>query len=306
MQPKKRFRELLKSKQIIVAPGAFDALIAKLIEHNGFPAVYMTGGGTASALLGVPDIGLTTMSEMLFNARRIAAAVTVPVIADADTGYGNVLNVRRTVREFEQAGVAAIHIEDQVWPKRCGHFSGKQLITKKEMCQKIAAAVEAKTDPDFCIIARTDALTVNGIDDALQRAKAYKKCGADILFVESPRNIEEIKKIAGVLGEYPLLYNMVHGGLSPYITVEGLQNLGFNIVIFPGSARSAALKAVADLFNHIKIHGTVEGYLDHMMNREDYLEFMELKKLRDLENRYAAIDDNAIESSAPIWKALKK
>ncbi len=291
----KQFRNLLDREEIIVAPGAFDALMAKLIQQKGFQAVYMTGGGTAASLLGTPDIGLITMSEMLSNAHAIAQAVTIPVIADADTGYGNVLNVGRTVREYEQAGVAAIHIEDQVWPKRCGHFSGKQLITTKEMCQKVAAAVEARNDRNFIIIARTDALTVNGLKDAIARAEAYGRCGADVLFVESPRNIEEVKTIANSLRDYPLLYNMVHGGLSPYLSVGELKEIGFKIVIYPGSIRSAALKAASDFLGHLKSTGSIEGFLDRMWAREDYLELIELAKYKKLEERYANIGDGETE-----------
>src|SRR5256714_11916196 len=196
MRTTTRLLELLAGPDLIVAPGAYDALSARLIAQAGFPAVYMTGFGTAASVLGQPDVGLLTMSEMVSRAAALAAVVgDRPLIADADTGYGNPINVRRTVREYERAGVAAIHIEDQVWPKKCGHMEGKQVIPVDEMVQKIRAAADARQDPDFVIIARTDANAVNGFEDALQRGKAYREAGADVLFIEAPRSLAELRTI---------------------------------------------------------------------------------------------------------------
>src|SRR6202047_4136026 len=238
------FRELLAEAEPVIAPGAYDALTARLIEQAGFPAVYMTGFGTSASLLGRPDVGLLTMSQMVDNARRIAQAVDVPVIADADTGYGNPLNVIRTVQEYELAGVSAIHIEDQVMPKKCGHMENKQVIAAAEMTEKIRAAVEARSSSDFLIIARTDARAVEGLDSALRRARAYREAGADILFVEAPQNEDEVAQVARAFPNMPLLFNWAGGGKPPPLPLERLNDLGYRIVIFPISALLTAAKAV--------------------------------------------------------------
>src|SRR5213593_1423213 len=202
-----RLRELLVQQDLLVAPGAYDALSARLIAQAGFPAVYMTGFGTAASVLGQADVGLLTMSEMVSRAATLAAVVgDRPLIADADTGYGNPINVRRTIREYERAGVAAVHIEDQVWPKKCGHMEGKQVISMNEMVQKIRAAVDARQDPDFVIIARTDANAVNGLEDALLRGQAYREAGVDVIFIEAPRSIAELQAIKQAFPDVPLLY----------------------------------------------------------------------------------------------------
>ena len=238
-----KFRQLLREPGIIMAPGAYDCITAKLIETAGFPAVYMTGAGTSVARLGYPDLALATMTEMLDNAGSIADAVDVPVIADADTGYGGVLNVRRTVRQYERSGVAALHIEDQDFPKRCGHLDDKRVIPVSDMVQKILAAVDARTDDDFTIIVRTDALAVTGWDDSMRRCEAYVKAGADVLFVEALRTPEEVER-AGRALDVPLLYNYVETGKSPLLPAAELERLGFKIVIFPASALLTAVQAV--------------------------------------------------------------
>src|SRR5213080_5354161 len=197
-------RELLAGPDLLVAPGAYDALSARLIAQAGFSAVYMTGFGTAASVLGQPDVGLLTMSEMVSRAAALAAIVgDRPLIADADTGYGNPINVRRTVREYERAGVAAVHIEDQVWPKKCGHMEGKQVIPVDEMVQKVRAAVEARQDPDLVIIARTDANAVHGLEDAIHRGKAYHEAGADVIFIEAPRSMTELRSIKQKFPDVP-------------------------------------------------------------------------------------------------------
>src|SRR5947209_9259162 len=203
---------------MVLAPGCYDPLGARLIEEAGFPAAYMTGFGSAAARLGQPDVGLLTLSEMVDNAHRIAEAVGIPVIADADTGYGNALNVIRTVREYEAAGVAAIHIEDQVMPKKCGHIEGKELIGAGEMVAKVSAAVAARRSSDFLIIARTDARAVEGLGGALDRAQRYRDAGADILFVEAPQSAEEIQEIGARFAGVPLLFNYAEGGRTPAVT----------------------------------------------------------------------------------------
>ena len=212
---------------MVLAPGCFDALGARLIAEAGFPAAYMTGFGTAAARLGQPDVGLLTMTEMVDNARRIAGAVGIPVIADADTGYGNPINVIRTVQEYETAGVAAIHIEDQVMPKKCGHMDGKHVIDALEMAAKVRAAVTARTSDEFLIIARTDARAVEGLPAALERARHYRDAGADVLFVEAPQSIAEIEAIAAALPDVPLLFNYAEGGKTPPVTHAQLRRVRF-------------------------------------------------------------------------------
>src|SRR5277367_4079521 len=236
-----RFRELLRRDGMIVAPGAYDCITARMIARAGFDAVYMTGAGTA-ATLGYPDFGLVTMSEMVGNAGRIAAAVDLPVIADADTGYGNELNVVRTVREYERTGVAGIHIEDQGFPKKCGHLDDKEIIPREDWLAKIAAAAASRHDRDFLIIARTDARAVAGFDEAIARANAALDAGADMAFVEAPQTMEEIasvpKRVKG-----PCLLNVVWGGKTPEIDLRDAETLGFKLAIVPGLLLKAAIGA---------------------------------------------------------------
>ena len=286
MKATAKLRQLLRAPGIIVAPGAYDCLTAKLIEQEGFPAVYMTGAGTALTRLGTADLGLATLSEMVSNAAAMAATVSVPLIADADTGYGGALNVYRTVREYERSGVAAVHIEDQIFPKRCGHLDGKQVVPCEEMVIKLRAAVEARTDEDFVLIARTDALAVTGLDDTLRRCHAYAEAGADVLFVEAVRTREEI---AHVLREVsvPLLYNFVEHGKSPLLAVAELQRLGFKIVIFPGSIMLAVLPLVREILAEIKQHGTTQGLLQRMTNVVELFETMGLSAMLALDARVA-------------------
>ncbi len=262
------FRKLLSEPGIIVAPGAYDCLTATIIQQAGFPAVYMTGAGTSVARLGYPDLALATMTEMLGNAADIASVVDVPVIADADTGYGGILNVQRTVRQYERTGVAAIHIEDQEFPKRCGHLDNKRVIPAEDMVQKIRAAVDARTDPDFTIIVRTDALAVTGWDDSMHRCEDYIKAGADVLFVEALRTPEEAERVTKSLG-VPLLYNFVETGKSPLIPASELEQLGFKIVIFPVSALLTVCRVVTDLMRELKLKGTTSHLMDNMVNVEE-------------------------------------
>lgn len=227
-----RFRELLRRDGMVVAPGAYDCITAKLIEAAGFEAVYMTGAGTA-ATLGYPDFGLVTMSEMVGNAERIAAAVGLPVIADADTGYGNELNVYRTVREYERSAVAGIHIEDQGFPKKCGHLDDKEIVPREEWLAKIRAAASARRDPDFLIIARTDARAVAGFDEAIARANAALAAGAEMVFVEAPQTIEEVAAVPRLV-RGPCLLNVVYGGKTPDLDLREAERLGYKMAILPG------------------------------------------------------------------------
>ena len=281
-----RLRELLSAPDLLVAPGAFDCLSARLITAAGFPAVYMTGFGTAASYLGLPDVGLLGMSEMVEQARRIVAAVDVPVIADADTGYGNPLNVIRTVQAYEGAGVAAIHIEDQLAPKKCGHLDGKQLISASEMVAKIHAAVAARRSSDFSIIARTDARAVEGLDRTLSRAAQYREAGADILFVEAPQSIADIETIAASLRGVPLLFNWAEGGKTPPVPLARLRELGYRVVIFPISTLLVAARAVRDILSVIKQDGTPAAAMARMTPFQEFVDFLGLPEIRDLEQRF--------------------
>src|SRR3954470_1172365 len=227
-----RFRELLRRDGMVVAPGAYDCITARLIERAGYDAVYMTGAGTA-AMLGYPDFGLVTMSEMVDNARRIATATGVPVIADADTGYGNELNVVRTVREYETAGVAGIHIEDQGFPKKCGHLEDKEIVPREDWLAKIRAAASARRSPDFLIIARTDSRAVAGFDEAIARANAAIAAGADMAFVEAPQTVEEVAAVPRLV-KGPCLLNVVRGGKTPDLDLREAESMGYKLAIVPG------------------------------------------------------------------------
>jgi 2,3-dimethylmalate lyase len=258
MRTSTRLRELLARPGIVAAPGAYDGISARLIEAAGFAAVYMTGAGTAASSLGEPDLGLATATEMATHAAHLAAAISLPLIADADTGYGNALNVVRTVRAYERAGVAALHLEDQVAPKKCGHIAGKEVIPAAEFADKIRAAKEYRTDPDLVIIARTDARAVTGLDDAIERANRYAEAGADVLFVEAPQSEEELARVAREV-KAPLLANMIAGGRTPSLTVAELERLGFKLVIFPGVCMAAAMRAVERALERLRVNGTDAG-----------------------------------------------
>lgn len=269
-----------------MAPGAHDAFTAKIIEQTGgFQAVYMTGSGATMSILGEPDIGLLTMTEMVTHARNLANAVSLPVIADADTGYGNVINVARTVREYESTGVAAIHIEDQVTPKRCGHFEGKQVVSQMEMVGKIKAAVDAREDPDFVLIARTDARAVLGLDEAIKRARAYVEAGADVIFLEAPQSLEELKIIVKSI-DAPLLVNMDEGTKTPLLTAQELEEMGYKIVIFPRSAPCAAAKTIQELMKLLKETGTTRGFSNRILTFEERNQLTGLARYQEMEKKY--------------------
>jgi carboxyvinyl-carboxyphosphonate phosphorylmutase len=282
-----RLRALLDSGQTIVAPGAFDPLSARLVEEAGFPAVYMTGFGTSAALIGRPDVGLLTMTEMAGNAGRIAACVDIPVIADADTGYGNPLNVIRTVGAYEAAGVAGIHIEDQVAPKKCGHMEGKLVIPAEEMVQKVRAAVEARTQPDFVIIARTDARAPEGLERALQRGRMYRAAGADALFIEALTSEAEAREAIEAFPGVPLLFNWAEGGKTPPISLERVKELGYRIVIFPIAALLAATGAMRRILREIAQAGTPAAAMSELPTFAEFVDFIGLPQVREAEQRYA-------------------
>lgn len=287
MRTTTRLRELLAAPGIIPAPGAYDCLSAAVIERAGFPVVYMTGAGTSISRTGYPDIGLTTMSEMVANAAAIARTVSVPVIADADTGYGDVLQVRRTIREYERAGVAGVHIEDQESPKRCGHLDDKRVVPQEEMVRKLHAALDAREDDDFTIIARCDALAVTGWDDALRRCEAYVEAGADVLFLEALQTREQARDVTSRF-DIPVLYNFVETGKSPLLPVSELEALGFKLVIFPISAMLAALKTMTDLMQELRDTGTTaRAVADRMVSIHECFDTMGLSDMLALDAAYA-------------------
>jgi carboxyvinyl-carboxyphosphonate phosphorylmutase len=285
-----RLRELLDSGETIVAPGAFDPLAARLVEEAGFPAVYMTGFGTSAALIGRPDVGLLTMTEMADNAARIAACVDIPVIADADTGYGNPLNVIRTVSAYEAAGVAGIHIEDQVAPKKCGHMDGKLVIPAPEMVAKIRAAVEARARPEFVLIARTDARAVEGLERAIERGRMYRQAGADVLFIEAVVTEQEAQEAARAFPDVPLLFNWAEGGKTPPISLDRLRELGYRIVIFPISTLLAATAAMRRVLQEIAEAGTPAAMLPELPTFGEFVDFIGLPEVREAEQRYAVTE----------------
>ncbi len=281
-----RLRERLAHGPIVVAPGAYDALLARLIEAAGFEAVYFTGAGASYSILGQPDLGLLTLSEMAERAARLSEAVRVPVIADGDTGYGNAINVIRTVREYERAGVAAIQLEDQASPKRCGHLSGKELISADEMVGKLRAARDARSSPDLLIVARTDARSVLGLDEALRRAERYAEAGADVLFVESPQSVEELAAIGRAFRGVPLLANMVEGGRTPLLPAAELERLGFRLVIFPNALTRRIVHAARELLATLRLSGTTERLLDRMATFAELNDALGIARYRELEERY--------------------
>nr|WP_320026722.1 oxaloacetate decarboxylase [uncultured Acetobacterium sp.] len=281
-----KMRELLKTKKMVVAPGAHDGMTAKIIGRLGFDAVYMTGYGQSASHLGQPDVGLMTMTEMVARASSIVEAAGVPVIADADTGFGNAVNVMRTVREYEKAGVAVIQLEDQVMPKKCGHMIGREIIAMDEMVGKIKAAVDTRMNPDFMIMARTDARTIMGIEEAIKRGQAYKEAGADIVFIESPESVEEMKMITTQIDGYTLA-NMVEGGRTPLLKNQELEALGFNLTIYPTASIYVATKAMVDLWTALKNDDTTANVMDKMVTFAEFNDLIGLDAIREIERNYA-------------------
>ena len=278
-------RELLAGPEPVLAPGAYDGLSARLVARAGFPAVYMTGFGASASLLGRPDVGLLSFAEMAGHARRLVQAVDVPVIADADDGSGNPLNVMRTVREYAAAGVAAMHVEDQVAPKRCGHMDGKDVIDAGEMVEKVRAAVEARGDDGPLVIARTDARAVEGLDAALERARQYRDAGADLLFVEAPETEAEIEAVAAAFPDVPLVFNWIDGGKTPTLPLDRVRELRFALVIFPVTTLFAAGQAVADALARIRDDGTPAALA--VPSFEAFTDMIGLPEVRALEARFA-------------------
>jgi len=282
---KGRLKKLLQNDTILVVPAAFDMVSAKIIEKTGFEAVYLSGYGQAVSHLGFPDAGLMTFTEMLERVHNMANTINIPLLADGDTGYGGAANVRRIVNEFEQAGAAAVQLEDQEMPKRCGHTEGKRIVDAREMVQKIEAAVESRRSDDFLIVARTDALSVTGLEEAVKRGKIYEKAGADIIFIESPQTNEEMR-IIGKSFEKPVMANLIEGGKTPLVPVIVLEKMGFKIVAYALTTLLAAIKAIQRAMEILKTQGTTEGILDEIMNFKEFDTFIGFLELRDFEAKF--------------------
>jgi carboxyvinyl-carboxyphosphonate phosphorylmutase len=282
-----RFRNMLNEEGIVVQPGVYDALTAKLAERVGFKIITHTGYGTAASLLGMPDVGLVSFKEMCDRVTSIARAVSIPVFSDADTGYGNAINVYRTVKEYIRGGTAGLFIEDQVWPKRCGHMSGKQVIPAEEMVGKIKAAIDARDgeDPDFVIGARTDALATHGLDEAIRRANLYSGAGADFVYIEAYENIEQMERAIKSVSA-PLSLNLIEGGKTPIVNIKQAEEMGFKLVAFPLTALWATTKAVTRALEVLKETGSAQSYLNELTTWEQFNEIIGLPEIREMEERY--------------------
>jgi 2-methylisocitrate lyase-like PEP mutase family enzyme len=279
-----QLKALLATRRAVILPGTPNALFARVIEDLGFEAVYVTGAGIANMSLGVPDIGLVTLSELVEHVAAICDAVTVPVLADADTGFGNPVNMTRTVRMLERAGAAGIQIEDQVFPKKCGHFKGKDVIPLGEMVQKIKAAVDSRLDGDFQIVARTDARAVRGFEEGMERAHAFIAAGADATFVEAPINLDELARIGAL--PVPQLANMVFGGLTPSVPQKGLADMGFGAVLYANAALQAALKSVRDVLGSLKANGSLDAVREQLASFDERQRVVDKDRYDALEARY--------------------
>ncbi len=293
MNSRQVLKQLLQRKTLLVAPGCFNGLSARLVEEAGFEAAYLSGGAVARSM-GIPDIGLVTMSESIERAVEVVSAIKIPIIADADTGYGNAVNLVRSVREFERAGVAAIHIEDQITPKRCGHLDGKEVIPLAEMEMKLEAAFKARTDPDFCIIARTDARGVNGFDDAIERARAFAKLGVDAIFVEAPQSEEELAEIPRRIPDVPLLVNVFKGGKTPMLPIQRLEQMGYRIAIYPSETQRAAIHAMRTTLATLKREGTTESIDTMLTTFKERDRVVALDDWQKIERQFMAVQTDKV------------
>ena len=293
MNSRQVLRQLLQRKTLLVAPGCFNGLSARLVEEAGFEAAYLSGGAVARSM-GIPDIGLVTMSESIERAVEVVSAIKIPIIADADTGYGNAVNLVRSVREFERAGVAAIHIEDQITPKRCGHLDGKEVIPRGEMEMKLEAALNTRSDPDFCIIARTDARGVNGFDDAIERARAFAKLGVDAIFVEAPQSEEELAEIPRRIPDVPLLVNVFKGGKTPMLPMQRLEQMGYRIAIYPSETQRAAIHAMRTTLATLKREGTTESIDTMLTTFKERDRVVALDDWQKIERQFMAVQTDKV------------
>lgn len=280
-------KQLAEGDEVVLSPGVYDALSAKLAEQAGFKTALITGYGVSAAMLGEPDFGLLTMAEMLDVTRRVTAAVDIPIVVDADTGYGNAINVLRTVKEFERAGAAGIILEDQVWPKRCGHMMGKQVISMEEYIQKLRAALDSREDPEFVIVARTDARAPLGLEEAIRRGCAYKEEGADAVFVEAPRTVEELRRI-GQSVPGPLVANMIERAQTPTLPADELAKLGFRLVGYVLTGLYCAAYALREAYAELKEKGTSEALEERMIWFGDFHSVIGLPEKMDLEKKYGS------------------
>jgi len=282
----KSIRKLLQDKsRPLVIPGIYDAIGAKIVEKVGFEAMFQTGYGTSATLFGMPDYGFIGSTETVDNARRICRAVSVPVIVDADTGYGNALSVWKLVQELENAGASGIFLEDQRWPKRCGHMQGKEVVPIDEYAEKLQAALDARSNKNFIIVARTDARATEGLDKAIERGLYYKKVGADVIFVEAPKTIQEMKKIGSAI-DAPLVANMIEGGATPISSETKLHEMGFKIILYPLSVLFSNTYATLQILRELKRSGTTRKLNKKLVNFDQFNDLVELKKYRKLEKQY--------------------
>ncbi len=284
----KNLKNMLKTKKPLVIPGVYDALGAKIAQKIGFDAMFQTGYGTSATLFGMPDYGFIGAAETVDNARRICRAVSTPVIVDSDTGYGNALSVWKLVKELESAGAAGMFLEDQRWPKRCGHMQGKEVIPQEEYTEKLSAAIDARESKDFFIVARTDARATKGLDEAISRGKENKKTGADAVFVEAPKTLDEMKQIGREINA-PLVANMIEGGATPLSSAEALNKMGFKIVLYPLSILYANAFATMNILSELKKTGSTSRYRHKVVNFDQFNDLVELDKFRNMEKRYGKI-----------------
>lgn len=282
---KSLLKQLNDKSKIIVMPGVYDALSARIAEHVGFDVVFQSGYSVSAGILGMPDYGFLNAGEAVEQARKIVRAISIPLIVDVDTGYGNPLTVWRLIRDLEAAGAAGVFLEDQVWPKRCGHMSGKQVVSTDEYIPKLKAAIEARRSKEFVIVARTDAIEPLGIDEAIRRGKEYRKVGADAVFIEAPRTIDDLKKI-GKSVNAPLVANMMEGGKTPLLSAEELRKMGFRLVVFPLSALFATTYAIRETFKALKSKGITKSAMNGMVTFEEFNRFVDLHKYKKLEQKY--------------------
>jgi methylisocitrate lyase len=278
-------RKYIFEDSILIMPGAHDALTAKIVEQSGFKALTIGGYSASASLLGKPDLSFLTLTEMVDCVSRIVDVIDIPIFTDGDTGHGGVLNVRQTVQKIEKTGAAGIFIEDQVFPKRCGHMLDKQVIEKQEMVAKVKAAVDARVDPDFVIMARTDALAVNGLEDAIERGNLFAEAGADLIFVEAPISLEQMRMITTQIAA-PTLANNIEGGKSPLLSATKLEEIGYNTVVFPVAATYAVAKVVGDLMTELANTGTTAGFNNQMVSFDEFNNLIGLNHLRSLERKY--------------------
>jgi methylisocitrate lyase len=281
----KKLSRMIKSKKPLVIPGVYDAIGAKIAEKVGFDAMFQTGYGTSATLFGMPDYGFIGATETVDNARRISNAISVPLIVDSDTGYGNALSVWKLVKELESAGAAGIFLEDQKWPKRCGHMQGKEVIPQEEYTEKLGAAIDARENKDFIIVARTDSRAIEGLEAAIERGIQNKKTGADAVFIEAPRTLDEMKKIGKEI-KAPLVANMIEGGATPMNSAQTLNKIGFNIILYPLSVLFANTFATMNILQELKNTGTTSKYKQKVVNFDQFNSLVELDKFKKMETKY--------------------